>query len=410
MFARRAAWDLTRNPLSEAVERRLARGEEVVDLTDANPTRAGLLMGSDALARALADAARDAQLRRYEPDPRGPRAAREAIARYHARGGSPMDPDQVLLTAGTSEGYAHLFRLLADPGERVLVPHPGYPLFDLLAGLEGVETQGYPLVRRGGAIRIDADALAREASDPRTRALLAVHPHNPTGAFVHRDDADLLRALCREHELALVSDEVFAESAFEPAPQATQRLASLLDSRGDAPLHFILSGASKLLALPQLKLSWIVVAGAPKLRDEARARLEAISDTYLSVSPVLAACLPALLEERPAIESALRARVRANRDALAAQVAATTFADLWPAEAGFTAILELRGADGVAPDEEALALVGVERAGVLAHPGFFFDFEDDGRARLVVSLLAEPERFAAAVRALLDVAAEDCGA
>jgi aspartate/methionine/tyrosine aminotransferase len=409
VFARRAAWDLTRNPLSEAVERRRARGEEVVDLTDANPTRAGLLIGGDALARALAETARDAQLRRYEPDPRGPRAAREAIARYHARDGAPIDPDQVLLTAGTSEGYAHLFRLLADPGERVLVPHPGYPLFDLLADLEGVETRGYPLVRRGDTIRIDADALLREASDPRTRALLAVHPHNPTGAFVHPDDAALLRALCRERDLALVSDEVFAESAFEPAAEE-KRLASLLDSRADAPLHFLLSGASKLLALPQLKLSWIVVAGAHKLRDEARARLEAISDTYLSVSPVLAACLPALLDQRPAIESALRARVRANRGELAAQLAATSFAELWPADAGFTAILELCGADGVAPDEEALALVCVERAGVLAHPGFFFDFEDDGRARLVVSLLAEPERFAAAVRALLEIAAEECGA
>jgi len=409
VFARRAAWDLTRNPLSEAVEQRRARGEEVFDLTDANPTRAGLLMGGEALARALAEVARDSTLRRYEPDPRGPRAAREAIARYHARGGAPIDPDCVLLTAGTSEGYAHLFRLLADPGERVLVPHPGYPLFDLLACLEGVEPQGYPLVRRGGAIRIDADALAREASSPRTRALLAVHPHNPTGAFVHPDDAALLGALCRERDLALVSDEVFAESAFEPEPEEG-RLASLLDSRPDAPLHFVLSGASKLLALPQLKLSWIVVAGAQKLRDEARARLEAISDTYLSVSPVLAACLPGLLAERPTIESALRARVRANRRELAAQVAATPFAELWPAEAGFTAILELRGGDGNAPDEEALALACVERAGVLAHPGFFFDFEGDGRARLVVSLLAEPERFAAAARALLEVAAEECGA
>ncbi|HVN38589.1 MAG TPA: pyridoxal phosphate-dependent aminotransferase [Myxococcota bacterium] len=408
MFARRAAWDLTRNPLHEAVERRRARGHEVVDLTDANPTRAGLLMGGDALARSLAEVSRDAELRRYEPDPRGPRAAREAIARYHTRGGRSIDPDQVLLTAGTSEGYAHLFRLLADPGERVLVPHPGYPLFDLLTGLEGVESHGYALVRRGSTIRIDADLLAREASDPRARALLAVHPHNPTGAFVHPDDAALLRALCREHALALVSDEVFAESAFEP--HEGERLESLLDSQGDAPLHFILSGASKLLALPQLKLSWIVVAGAQKLRDEARARLEAISDTYLSVSPVLAACLPALLDERPAIESALRARVRANRDELASQVAAQSFAELWPAEAGFTAILELRGADGVAPDEETLALACVERAGVLAYPGFFFDFDDDGRARLVLSLLAEPERFAAAARALLEVAAEECGA
>jgi aspartate/methionine/tyrosine aminotransferase len=406
VFARRAAWDLTRNPLSLAVEARRARGAEVVDLTDANPTRAGLLAGGDALARALADVAHDAAVRRYEPDPRGPRAAREAIARYHARGGPEIDPDRVILTAGTSEGYAHLFRLLADPGQRVLVPRPGYPLFDFLAGLEGVETGNYPLVRRDGGYRVDLETLAHEASDPSVRALLAVHPHNPTGAFVHPDDARALRALCREHGQALISDEVFAESALEPDEE---RLASLLeDSRDGAPLHFVLSGASKLLALPQLKVSWIVVGGASRLRDEAAARLEAIADTYLSVSPVLAACLPALLEARPAIEAQLRARVRANRDALAKQVAATACAELLPVEAGFAAVLELGDPDGPAPDEEALALDCVERAGVLAHPGFFFDFEDDGRARLVVSLLAEPERFAAAARALLAVVVEAC--
>ena len=407
MFARRAAWDLTSNPLSDAVAARRARGEAVVDLTDTNPTRCGLLAGGEALARVLARVAREPETLCYEPDPRGPRAAREAIARYHARGGPEIDPDRVLLTAGTSEGYAHLFRLLADPGERVLVPRPGYPLFDFLAGLEGVEARGYPLVRDGDTFRIEEEALAREASDPSVRALLAVHPHNPTGAFVRAEDAARLRALCRAHGLALVSDEVFAESALLPAPPGG-RLPSLLDESEDAPLHFILSGASKLCALPQLKVSWILTAGARAARDEALARLEAIADTYLSVSPVLAACLPALLDAREPIEAALRARLAENRARLAALAAATPGALLLPAEGGFAAILEFAATDGSPLDEEALALACVERAGVLAHPGFFFDFEDSPRASLVLSLLAEPERFAAAARALLEVAADAC--
>jgi hypothetical protein len=405
VFARRAAWDLSRNPLAAAVEARRARGEPVVDLTEANPTRCGLLAGGEALARALTELARDPSARRYEPDPRGAASAREAIARYHARGGAAVDPEQVLLTAGTSEGYAHLFRLLADPGDRVLVPRPGYPLFDLLAELEGVETRGYPLRRARDGFRVDLQALAREAAAPRARAVLAVHPHNPTGAFVHPDDARALRDACRAHDLALVSDEVFAESAFaDAAPGA--RVATLLEPGEAAPLHFVLSGASKLLALPQLKLSWIVIAGPRALRDEARARLEAIADTYLSVSPLLAACLPALLDARPGIQATLAGRVRENRARLAALAAAAPGVALLPAEAGFAAILEL-GDEAGAPDEEALALRLVERAGVLAHPGFFFDFEDDGRARLVLSLLPEPERFDAAARALLEVAQQE---
>jgi aspartate/methionine/tyrosine aminotransferase len=404
VFARRAAWDLERNPLTLAADARRARAP-LVDLTESNPTRCGLLEGGAALSRALAERARDPGSSRYDPDPRGPRAAREAIARYHARGGAPLDPDRVLLTAGTSEGYAHLFRLLADPGDRVLVPRPGYPLFDLLASLEGVETRGLPLRRRGDGFRIDADALAAETASGRVRAVLAIHPHNPTGAFVHPDDASLLFATCRERGIALISDEVFAESAFAPAP-APGRLPTLFYPGEDAPLHFVLSGASKLLALPQLKVSWIAVGGPARLRDEALARLETLADAYLSVSPLLAACLPALLDARAGIESALRARLVANRRRLAALCAAQPGCELLPAEGGFSAVLELAPQGGAALDEEALALAAVERAGVLVHPGFFFDFEDDGRARLVLSLLPEPERFEPAVRALLGVVAE----
>lgn len=406
MFARRAAWDLSRNPLTLAVEARRARGAEVVDLTDANPTRCGLLEGGRALSRALAAAAADPASGRYEPDPRGPRAAREAIARYHARAGCAVDPEQVLLTAGTSEGYAHLFRLLADPGDHVLVPRPGYPLFELLAGLEGVGTRGLALRRGLDGFRIDRDALAEEVGRPGLRAVLVIHPHNPTGAFVHPDDARALRAASRERGLALISDEVFAETAWEPAA-AGARLPSLLDDADDAPLHFVLSGASKLLALPQLKLSWIVAAGPRRLRDEALARLEAIADTYLSVSPVLAGCLPQLLDARPAIEAELRARIRENRAELVARVAEARGVALLPGEGGFAAILEFEGEAGATLEEEALALACVERAGVLAHPGFFFDFEDDARARLVLSLLPEPPRFATALRALLEVALQE---
>jgi hypothetical protein len=404
VFARRAAWDLSRNPLARAVDARRARGAELFDLSEANPTRCGLLAGGRALARELARAAEDPASARYEPDPLGPRAAREAIARYHARSGMRVEPGQVLLTAGTSEGYAHLFRLLADPGDTVLVPRPGYPLFEMLAGLEGVGTR--PLALRCGAagFRIDRDALAAESRRPGLRAVLAIHPHNPTGAFVDADDAHALRATCRERDLALVSDEVFAESAWDPQ---AERLPTLLDDADDAPLHFVLSGASKLLALPQLKLSWIVVSGARAAREQAQARLEAIADTYLSVSPVLAGCLPALLESRPAIEAELRARILRNLAALRGLVAAAPCAALLPGEGGFAAVLEFEPAGGAPLDEEALALACVERGGVLAHPGFFFDFEDDGRARLVISLLPEPDAFARAAGRMLEVADEE---
>lgn len=397
MFARRASWDLTPSPLAARVAARRARGLPVLDLTDANPTRAGFAEPAAALAEALSAAARDPASARYEPDPRGPLAARAAIAAVHRAGGAALAADHVVLTAGTSEGYAHLFRVLADPGDLVHLPAPGYPLFEHLAALEGVDALRYPLREpsAGGARwRIDVDALAASLG-PRSRAVLLIHPHNPTGSHVDPADLAALRALAAARGLALVSDEVFADSALAPGAPP-----SALVGAGAGALHFALSGASKLLALPQWKVAWIAVAGPPALRDEALARLEFAADAYLSVSPLLAAALPALLARRAAIGAALRARVAANRERLAAALVGTG-ATLLPAEAGWAGLVRIPGAH----DEEALGLALLDGPGLLVQPGFLFDLEPhDGAgapcAHLVLGLLPEPERFARGAAAL----------
>jgi aspartate/methionine/tyrosine aminotransferase len=379
------------SPLEQA---RLRRGAAVLDLTGTNPTRAGLTEPGEALARALAEVAADPASRRYEPDPRGDRRAREAIAALHAAHGAAVDPAHVILTAGTSEGYAHLFRLLADPGDRIHLPSPGYGLFEHLAALEGVEAAPYPLrpPRHGARWRADLDALAASLG-PRSRALLAIHPHNPTGSRLDPADLASFRALAREAGLALLSDEVFAESGAEPS-------FSLLRGAEEGPLHVVLSGASKLLALPQLKVAWLAVGGPPALRDEALARLEVLADAFLSVSPLLARALARLLPQRERITRPLRARLAANRAALAALHAPLA---ALPSEAGWAAILRVRSAER---DDEALALRVLERAGVLVQPGSLFELPaEPGFAHLVVSLLPEPLEFERGLAALADALA-----
>ncbi|RIK98794.1 MAG: aminotransferase, partial [Proteobacteria bacterium] len=324
--------------------------------------------------------------------PRGDAGARAAIAAHHARRGAAPSPEHVVLTAGTSEGYAHLFRVLADPGDAVHVPTPGYPLFEHLAELEGVAALPYPLraPKPGSARwRVDLDAFAASLG-PASRAVVAIDPHNPTGSFVDPEDWASLRAIAHERGLAIVSDEVFADFACDGVAVPSGALAGA----GDGPLHFVLSGASKVLALPQLKLAWIAVAGPPAARDEALARLEFAADAYLSVSPILARALPALLAERASIQAPLRARVARSRAALADALAGTR-AELLPAEAGWCATVRVDGAD-----EDALARDLVERDGVLVQPGALFDLEVRGAAHLVVSLLPEPARFDAGVAAL----------
>jgi aspartate/methionine/tyrosine aminotransferase len=399
-FAQRTSFDLTPTAFAARVAARRSSGLPLLDLSDANPTRHGLAP-VETLRAALAGLERDPATPRYEPDPRGDPSARAAIAAYHARRGARVAPEQVVLTAGTSEGYAHLFRLLGDPGDVVHLPAPGYPLFEHLAALEGLAVLHYPLhaPRRGTRWRIDLDALAATLG-PRSRALLAIDPHNPTGSFVDPEDWASLRSITRERGLAIVSDEVFADFAHDAAPPA----GALVDA-GEGPLHFVLSGASKVLALPQLKIAWIVVAGPAPLRDEALARLEFLADAFLSVSPLLARALPTLFREREAIQRAVHTRVAANRAQLADLLAGSRASPL-PCEAGWASIVRVAGHG----NEEALVTSLLDR-GVLVQPGQLFDLDAhdaDGApcAHLLVSLLLETGEFARGVATLRALLAE----
>jgi alanine-synthesizing transaminase len=375
MFSRRTSWDLRPNRLAARLAERRASGKHLVDLTESNPTRAGILCPRDLLA-ALADP----EARRYAPVPFGRPEARAAVAADFARRGCALGPDRVFLTASTSEAYAFAFKLLCDPGDAVLVPRPGYPLFEFLAGLESVEVRSYRLLHDAGRWQLDLDAL-REAASPRARAVVVVNPGNPSGAFLKRDEKDALVAFCAERSLALVSDEVFADYAFQHDPR---RAASLAE---DGPvLAFSLGGLSKTCALPQLKLAWTAVTGPPDLRREALARLEVVADTYLSVSTPVQVATPALLARREELQAPVRERLETNRRALAEMIPPSSPATLLPPEGGWYAILRVPAT--LSEEERALRLL--ERD-VVVHPGYFFDMEKG--AFLVLSLLTPPEDF-----------------
>jgi alanine-synthesizing transaminase len=270
MFSARTAWDLTPNRLALLLEERRA-GREVLDLTETNPTRAGFVAPPDLLAL-LADPA----ALRYDPQPAGLPAARAAVAADFARRGVAVAPEHVVLTASSSEAYALLFKLLADPGDQVLVPQPSYPLFDYLARLESVEAAPYALAY-DGEWHLPLPAVEAALTE-RTRAVVVVSPNNPTGSFLKREEAAGLAALCARRGLALIADEVFADYPLREDPRRAPSLAAEA-----AALSFALGGLSKSCALPQLKLGWIAVGGEAALREAALARLEVVADTYLSV-------------------------------------------------------------------------------------------------------------------------------
>jgi hypothetical protein len=381
-FSRRASWDLGPNALSRLLGEKQAAGARIVDLTESNPTRAGIaypeaeVLGALAAAEALA----------YAPSPRGLEAAREAVAAYYARRGYPVDPGRILLTASTSEAYAFAFKLLCDPGDEVLVPAPSYPLFEFLATLESVRVRSYPLVYHGGW-EIDLGAL-RAAVGPAVRAIVLVSPNNPTGSFLKRGELDALRALCAQGDLALVADEVFGDYAFAPDGARADTLV-----REEGALCFTLSGLSKVAGLPQVKLGWMVVSGPGS--DAALDRLDIIADTYLSVSTPAQLAGPALLEIAPRVAGAIRDRVRGNLQRLRDLLGRTSPLTLLAVEGGWYATLRFPRTR--TEEEWVLGLLGEKD--VLVHPGQFFDFPDEAYG--VLSLLTRPEAFAEGVARLV---------
>ena len=383
MFSSRFHWDLAPNRLTRLLGEKRRAGVELLDLTESNPTHAGFSYPEEIVA-ALADP----RALRYDPQPAGSLAAREVVCRYYAEAGHTVAPDQVLLTASTSEAYAYLFKLLADPGDEVLVPRPSYPLFEFLATMESLRVVSYPLVYHGGrsiAWSIDDHALAAAVTG-RTRAIVLVNPNNPTGSFLKRDELRFIQS----RGLILISDEVFADYAFGEDEQRVRTLAGVTDT-----LAFSMSGLSKIAGLPQMKLGWIVISGPAAARAEAKDKLEWIADTYLSVSTPVQQAAPRLLELGKGVQTQIAARVRANLAWLESAIAAESPCRMLAVEGGWYATLQVPRIRR----EEEWALELLEKDNVLVQPGFFFDFESE--AFLVLSLLTEPEIFREGCRRLL---------
>jgi alanine-synthesizing transaminase len=363
------------------LDQRRADGAAILDLTESNPTAAGFTYPADEILSALADA----RSLRYQPAAAGSPTARAAVSDYYS---GRVTADRILLTASTSEAYGFVFKLLADPGDEVLVPAPSYPLFDYLAALDSVRVVQYPLIYNG-AWTIDFDALARAVTS-RSRAIVLVNPNNPTGSFLKRRELSPLLALCHKHNLALISDEVFADYALDDDPRLVRSLTDVEDV-----LTFCLSGLSKVAALPQLKLGWMVTGGPLADREKALERLALIADTYLSVSAPVQWAAPALLGLRGQLQRQILGRVRANRAFLASQIGASSPWSLLATEGGWYATLEAPRIQS----EEEWVLNLLSEDGVLVQPGFFFDFERE--AFLVISLLTPEDVFQEGTRRIL---------
>ncbi len=403
MFASRTNWALSTNPISLRLEEIRRSGVKIIDLTESNPTRCGFqYLKKEKWLSYLADPKNMI----YEPSPAGSPEARQAVSDYYARKGISVNPNRIFLIASTSEAYSFLFRLIANAGERILAPRPSYPLFDFLAALNDIELDPYPLLY-DSSWRIDVEKL-KPLAGPKTKAMILVHPNNPTGSCLKHSELKKINALAKQHELVLISDEVFSDYLFAADHKFVSSLA------GNSPvLTFTLGGISKALGLPQMKLAWIVVSGPENLAKGATERLEIILDTYLSVNTPVQRSLPAWFSFQNEIQDEIRSRLKENRQCLTEHLEHHTCEDgntKFPracrnhrmptceslhSEGGWVAVLKIPRIR----TEEEWVLEFLSKDRVYVHPGYFFDFEEE--AYLVLSLLPPPEIFEEGIHRIL---------
>jgi alanine-synthesizing transaminase len=410
-FSDRTNWKLARNQFTKALEEVRAGGARVLDLTVSNPTRAGLHFDERAILGALASP----RAMDYDPQSKGLLQAREAVAGYYrsAHEIRDLDAERIVLTTSTSEGYSFVFRLLCNAGDELLVPKPSYPLFEFLADLEDVRLVPYPLIYDHGW-QMDFPSLEK-AVTARTRGVVVVHPNNPTGSFVQGGEVEMLNSFCREHELAVIADEVFLDyglktSGAKAPPQeepnrSAESAAPPKSEEGDGRhrsfagnqdvLTFALSGLSKIAALPQMKVAWVVTGGPRDLAGAAMERLEVIADTYLSMNAPVQWAVPALLGQRENIQRQLLERVQENLRELDRQLAGQKACQRLKVQGGWYAVLRVP----VTRSDEELAIELVREQSVLVHPGHFYDFPSDGY--LVLSLITPRGEFAQGIGAVL---------
>jgi alanine-synthesizing transaminase len=384
MFSHRTSWNLERNALSKALADHRAAGKPLIDLTQSNPTACGFHFDSREILAAFDNSANLT----YQPDHQGLPQARQAIVDYYLSRNCKVDSADIFLTASTSEAYSFVFRTLCNPGDEILIPQPGYPLFNFLADIQDVTLTRYPLLYDHGW-QIDMHAL-QQAITPHTRAAIVVHPNNPTGHFCKPAEIEALSTLCANRHLAIISDEVFLD--FNLRQSTPQTFAS-----NSQALTFTLSGISKISGLPQMKVAWLIVTGAETVKRQAIARLEMIADTFLSVSTPAQHALPVFLQQRENFHRQWLQRAQNNLAQLDALLATQELCARLETEGGWYVVLRVPLNAG--SDELAMELLTTRS--VYVHPGHFYDFPANGY--LVVSLITPESEFSAGISALIEV-------
>lgn len=385
MFSKRSIWDFKVNRITELLKQIENVGESIIDLTESNPTKVGLNYSCEKTLKPLYNI----KNLEYSPDPKGLLDARESICKFYEKNGVFLEPENLLLTSGSSDAYNYIFRLITNPGDEILVSAPSYPLLSYLSQLNDINLKYYKLIY-DGEWHIDFDSVKKSLS-PRTRIFVCINPNNPTGSYIKRDEYEQISEIALQNNLVIISDEVFWDY------NIISDMSSIISFSNchDVPT-FTLNGISKLLALPQMKLGWIVINGPASFRLSAMNRLELISDTFLNVNIPSQNALSKWFETMQNVFNELSERIRKNYDYLLNNINTNIPLQLFNVEGGWNAILRL---PNIYKDEEWVEIF-LKKSGVYVHPGYFYDFEYE--SCIVLSLIINPSKFQEGVNNLID--------
>lgn len=364
------------NPVEQTYRQLVKEGRSPIKLYSGNPADAGIFFPKEILERCYRDYFSRLN---YAPHPKGLLTAREAIARYYDEEGVSVNPDNILITSGSSESFLHLFSLLTEPGDNILTPNPSYPLFDDIARMQHIDLRPYDL-QEDQQWSVDLEHLKRQ-TDARTKAIAIVSPHNPTGSVVSAEQIGEIVSWANQKGIALICDQVFAAFYFGEALFPRPMTVAQPD------LCFTLNGISKMFALPGLKLSWIAVSGRKDKVAEATERLETLNDTFLTCHIPIQEALPALFDAGLPFLKEYQHIARRNRDTAIQVLSSSPHLSLNSPQGGFYLMAKVDHPKF--RDEESFVIRLMKEKGVFVHPGYFYDYEVG--VHFVMSYLSEEQ-------------------
>ena len=375
------------NPIEDCYRQLKSQGKNILRLFSGNPIDEGIQFPGEILQKSYSEYFKTLD---YHPDSKGWIGAREAIAQYYESQNALVHPENILLTSGTSESFFYLFSLLTEPGDNILTPNPAYPLFDHIAELKHIELRHYPLVE-DNHWSVNIETL-KQKTDSRTKAIVIISPHNPTGSVLSVEEVNAITTWANEKNIPLICDEVFSEFYFG------QNNFPRVISVAQPDLCFTLNGLSKMFALPSMKLSWMAVTGQKPRVNAVVDQLEIMTDTFLSCHTAIQRALPSILNEGKNFLKEYQNEVLRRRNLAVSLLKKSSLIEYVEPQGGFYLMGHVLGAE--TSDEDRWVTDLMKSQNIFVHPGYFFDYEVG--LHFIISFLTHPEKLEPGIQALIN--------